>query len=306
MSRRVGDLDGAALRRALAGPGLRLRTGPFVYCLTSRLEGVAEGLATMYADFPLSDSALADFHLKVDRVAGPRALWRPQVNAWLDGFAPFVPLPLAHGYALLEWAMNFCVAGCAHHYLMLHAACLERDGRALILPGAPGSGKSTLTAALMLAGWRLLSDEITLIDRDSGALLGLGRPVSLKNASLDVIRARAPASCMGRVAHDTHKGSVGHLRPSAASVAAVDRPAQAAQIVFPRWSAGAATEWHAHDRAEAFEILARNGFNYSLLGRLGFELVEGLIERCGAWHLRYSALDEALPALERLLQEGQP
>ena len=306
MTRRLAELGADGLRSALAGPGLRLRTGPFVYCLRSRLEGVAEGLAAMYADFPLSDSPLADFHLTVDRMPGLRGHWRPQVNAWLDGFAPFVPLPLEHGYALLEWAMNFCVAGCAHHYLMLHAACLERDGRALILPGAPGSGKSTLTAALMLAGWRLLSDEITLIDRDSGALLGLGRPVSLKNASLDVIRERAPAGRMGRVAHDTHKGSVGHLRPSADSVAWVDRPARAAQIVFPRWSAGAATEWREHDRAEAFEILARNGFNYSLLGRLGFELVEGLIETCGAWHLRYSELDEALPALERLLQEGRP
>jgi hypothetical protein len=34
--------------------------------------------------------------------------------------------------------------------------------------------------------------------------------------------------------------------------------------------------------------------------------VEGLIETCGAWHLRYSEFDEALPALERLLQEGRP
>ena len=45
MTRRVGELGAAALRQALAGPGRRLRTGPFGYCLRSRLEGVAEGRA---------------------------------------------------------------------------------------------------------------------------------------------------------------------------------------------------------------------------------------------------------------------
>ena len=67
---------------------------------------------------------------------------------------------------MLEWGLNWCVAGHAHQYLMLHAAALERNGRAVILPGDPGAGKSTLTAALMLSGWRLLSDEITLVDRE--------------------------------------------------------------------------------------------------------------------------------------------
>jgi HprK-related kinase A len=83
---------------------------------------------------------------------------------------------------MLEWGMNWCIASHMHYYLMLHAAVLERDGHALIMPGDPGAGKSTLTAALMLDGWRLLSDEIALIDRNDGLLYGLARPVSLKNA----------------------------------------------------------------------------------------------------------------------------
>jgi ABC-type thiamine transport system ATPase subunit len=84
--------------------------------------------------------------------------------------------------------LNWCVAGHAHHYLMLHAAVLEKNGRAVVLPGDPGAGKSTLTAALMLDGWRLLSDEITLINRRRWtARTGLARPVSLKNASINII-----------------------------------------------------------------------------------------------------------------------
>lgn len=302
---RIQDLDRTELAARLAGPGLALRTGPFVYRLHSRLDDVVDGILSMYGAFESPPGQLADYHLRVDRMPGLRGHWRPQVNAWLDGFAPFLPLPLDQGYALLEWAMNFCVAGHAHHYLLLHAACLEFEGRCLILPGVPGAGKSTLTAALMLRGWRLLSDEITLMDRDSGALHGLARPVSLKNASLDVVRGLSADACIGKVAHDTHKGSVGHLRASASSVLAMHRTGRAAQIVFPRWQAGSALQIERQDPALAFEILARNGFNYSLLGRLGFELVERLIDDCGAWQLRYSQLDEAIPALEHLMRTGQ-
>ena len=46
--------------------------------------------------------------------------------------------------------------------LLLHAG-VERDGLALICPPS-WSGKSTLTAALSLRGWRLLSDEFGAFD----------------------------------------------------------------------------------------------------------------------------------------------
>lgn len=303
---RLNQLDPTLVRRRLASDGLLIRTGPFVYRLRSRLPQVAEGLLAMY---PLADSpeqGLADFHLRIDSVTGLRRWWRPQVNAWLDGYTPFLPLPADQAYALLEWAMNFCVAGHAHHYLMLHAACLERQGRCVILPGHPGAGKSTLTAALMLSGWRLLSDEITLVDRDTGALHALARPVSLKNASIDVIRGFAPQACLGPLARDTHKGSVAHLQPSALSVDGMHLTGRPAFVVFPRWRKDAETSWTPKGQAEAFELLARNGFNYSMLGRLGFELVGGLIDSSRCWSFEYSRLEEAIPAFERLAQEGAP
>ena len=82
------------------------------------------------------------------------------------------------------------------------------------MPGDPGAGKSTLTAALMLSGWRLLSDEIALVDRDDGLLRRLARPVSLKNASIDIIREHDTRAVFGDMAHDTHKGTVAHLEPT--------------------------------------------------------------------------------------------
>jgi hypothetical protein len=54
----------------------------------------------------------------------------------------------------------------------IHAAALAGDGGALMLLGDSGAGKSTLTAALAhLAGWGILSDDMSLLWDESGAPL---------------------------------------------------------------------------------------------------------------------------------------
>ena len=282
--------------------GLSLRIGPFRYHVRSAMPSVAAGLATLYADFPLDDGGgFHDFHVRVDRVPGLRRWVRPQVNFWLDGYEPFRPLPAGHAFAFLEWGMNWCIAARAHHYLLLHAAVLERRGRCVILPGEPGAGKSTLTAALMLSGWRLLSDELTIVDRDDGLIEPLSRPVSLKNESIEVIRAFDPRAVFGETARDTRKGTVSHLRPTKDSVAGLSRKGRPAHVVFPRWERGAETRLSSRPKADAFMHLANHAFNYSLLGRLGFELCADLVDRCDCWDFRYSRLGEGLSSFEELV-----
>jgi hypothetical protein len=52
----------------------------------------------------------------------------------------------------------------------LHATVLERDGRAFGLVGPPGAGKSTLAAACLRRGFRLLTDDLLLV--------GEGKPIT--------------------------------------------------------------------------------------------------------------------------------
>lgn len=46
----------------------------------------------------------------------------------------------------------------------VHAAVVERDGKAVVLAAPSGTGKSTLTLALLHAGFRYLSDELAPFD----------------------------------------------------------------------------------------------------------------------------------------------
>lgn len=297
----VGQLGRDRLAAALAG-GLTLCTGPFRVCVRSQDGGVLRGLSSLYADLAVAEpSGFRDFHTRVDRVAGVRRWLRPQVDFWAGDLRPFKPLPVDHAFALLEWGMNWCIATQAHHYLLIHAAVVERHGHCVLLPGEPGAGKSTLTAALALSGWRLLSDEMTIVDRDDGLIAPLCRPVSLKNESIDIVRRRFPDAVFGDVARDTHKGTVSHLKPPSASVARMHDKGRARHVVFPRWRAGAATTLTPRPKADAFMHLATHAFNYSLLGRLGFELNAALIDACDCWDFEYSDLDDALRVFEELV-----
>jgi len=257
-------------------------------------------VSTFYLDQVLTEaSPFADFHVTLRRPAFRRWV-RPQVRFLLDGKSPFRPLPAEQAFALFEWGLNWCVAQHAHRFLMLHAAVAERAGWTVILPGAPGAGKSTLCAALVNRGWRLLSDEFALVSLDDGRLTPLVRPVSLKNESVDVIRRFAPGVVIGPVARDTAKGTVAHMKAPADSIARAEETALPAWIVLPRYRPDAPLALEPHPRAETFMFLAQNAFNYHVLGSRGFEALADLTDRCSCHTLTYASLDEAVATLGTL------
>lgn len=62
------------------------------------------------------------------------------------------------------WDVHASVPKKARDFLFLHAGAVSRSGRALLLPARMDSGKSSLTLALLRAGWDYLSDELAPID----------------------------------------------------------------------------------------------------------------------------------------------
>ncbi|WP_439115357.1 HprK-related kinase A [Hydrogenophaga sp.] len=297
--RLLSTLTPTELSCQLASSGVWLRIPPFVVHIQSPMAVVAAGVYALYADYTLLDGrdCLADFHVAVL----PRRRWfKPLCVFEFDGFQPFTPLAHGEAFAFLEWGMNWCVTSHCHNLLTIHSAVLEKGGHALMLPAPPGSGKSTLCAALMLQGWRLLSDEMALLDPQTGQLVPAPRPVSLKNQSIDVIRQRAPSAVMGPVARDTMKGTVAHLQVTASSLARADVPALPAWVVFPKYQKAAPLRLEPRPKAGALVELASNSFNHHVHGRDGFEALANLVDRCACFDLSYGDLDEALAWFDAL------
>ncbi len=297
----VSALSREQLGRRLAGAGIHLQTGSFIIHLRTTVKAVADAIHLLYADYPLHEQAeFADFHIRMARPRNLRRWYHPQINFLFDEKALFRPLPLGHAFPMWEWGLNWAVANKAHSYLIIHAAVVEKDGLAAILPAPPGSGKSTLCAALVHKGWRLLSDELAMVRLADGQLLPLPRPISLKNASIDIIRNYVPGSVFSPAVTDTSKGTVAHLKPPAGSVARGAETARPAWVIFPRYQAGAEATLAPLPQARAFIQLATNGFNYGALGPKGFDAMAGLIDTALCYNFTYSKLDDAIAIFSQL------
>lgn len=305
MNRRVGDLAAQEFAARLARGRLEVRIGPFDLRVTGRARGLAEPLHVLYRDYPLLEGErVLHGHVEVRDVL--RWLPRPRraIRFEVDGRAPHEDMPAGQALPVLEWGINLVIALRYHCFLMLHAAVLERGGRALLLPAWPGHGKTTLCAALAHRGWRLLSDEFGLVRPGTRDLVPVPRPMPLKNASIEVIRQFAPQAFIGPTIPGTRKGTIAHVRSPAGSVARAGEPAPAGWIVFPRWQAGAALTLEAMSRSEGYMQLATNAFNYEMLGEAGFDTVRDLVGGARCHRLVYSDLDEAVRALDALAGEG--
>lgn len=300
----LSELSLLDLNHQLCGPGLVIRTGPFNFRILSSIESVAHGLALLYADYTLSEeSEFVDFTVTLASSQGLRRWWRPQVRFIYDGHSPFSVLPIDHAFPLLEWAMNWCISTQAHHYLTLHAAVIERNALAVILPAPPGSGKSTLCAGLVNRGWRLLSDELTLISLTDGSITPLGRPVSLKNQSLEVIKKFAPEVVMNQVTHDTSKGSVSHMKVPTEHVLRLHERVKPRWVIFPKYVPHAVAQLAPRPKADSMLELGRNSFNYTVLGLAGFELLAEVITASDCYDFQYSQLDDAVTVFDQLAEQ---
>lgn len=293
----VSDLTLEGFTRNVAGDGVAIRFGPFVSRIVTTLPELAAPIKSLYSDFPLATEGLVDFHVAIRTSFRWRHVFSPQAEFVVDGDVAFLPFDRPLALAFLEWGLNRCIYRNAHQFLIFHAAVVDRDGQALVFPGLPGSGKSTLCAALVNRGWRLLSDELTLVRPADGGLVSIARAVSLKDRSIQIIQEFAPDAVFGPRIENTHKGTMAHMRPPSDSVHRVDDLSKAAWIVFPRYGHEAETKLTPLAKARAFFRLADSSFNYDILGALGFRMTCDLVDSCDCYEFAYSSLDEAVARL---------
>ncbi|MCM2681463.1 HprK-related kinase A [Echinimonas agarilytica] len=279
------------------------KSGPFIFNIETPIKGVQRYLENHYHNqfVSPSDDVFIDYDVAVEHGPLYRRLFAPQAVFLFNKRSPFKPLPLDQAHAMLEWGMNWVISSTANQYLIIHAATLEKDGKAIIISAPPGSGKSTLCAYLASNGWRLLSDELALVDPKTLKVYGLARPMNMKNKSIELMRKYYAPDQFSAVATDTHKGTVCLLKAPQESAELCNIPAEPKLLVFVSYQANEACYSEMISPAKALTEIIGNTFNFGLLGTEGFETAKRLVDKTDAVYIEYSSFESCEEAISQAL-----
>ena len=274
---------------ALRQYAFRGRVIAFRFTALEQLRVIDPVLSHLAASAPRADSV-------VDIVAHAGGIDLLCDGAPRAGCATLAELaPLAKS---LVWQIGLSVAD---YLLNIHAGVVAGPDGCVLLPGAPGSGKSTLTAALVAAGCWYFSDEVALLAEDTLEVMPFPLALCVKDTGRDVA-----ATVMPDVAHLPFHARgdgkrVAYVRPPAGRIPRWDARRPVAAIVFPRFEAGVATTLCPVRPAEALaRVLSQ------CLG-VGPTLTDDHVARLIAWigrvschTLTFSHLPEAVAVVSAL------
>lgn len=272
-----------------------IECSPFAFKVESSFPEVFSNLETIYGNRIVDGNdydGFIDYFVSIKGSGGLRRLLKDQARFTCDKLEPFKPLNRSQAFAMLEWGLNWVVAAHEVSHLIIHSAVLAKNGKAVLFPAPPGSGKSTLTAYLSRNGWRLLSDEMALITPLTLEVTPFVRPICLKNDSIELVKSWYPKATFSTIAKDTHKGDVVHMAPDEDSVKLQNETAQIAGIVFPKFSKKKFCDIFSMDKATAYTLLTENAFNFSVLQGKGVQSIINIVEQVPAFEVHYNDLEE--------------
>ena len=180
------------------------------------------------------------------------------------------------------------------YFLDIHAGVVGDDRRCVLLPAAAGSGKSTLTAALVHAGFLYYSDEVALLEDRTLSVFPVPLALCVKSTGVAALQGRFPI-LRTLPAHLRGDGKLVHYMPiPSAQCPEGTHPRPACAIVFPRYSPGTATTMTRMGKASALQRL----LGECLVAPKGLDVtrVAALVDwicRTECFELTYSVTDDA-------------
>jgi hypothetical protein len=188
----------------------------------------------------------------------------------------------------------------ARHFALVHASCVSLNGRAIVLCGASGSGKTCLAYSCAKRGWKFISGDAVHIVRGRDDHMVIGRPYEIRFR--DTARELFPE--LGSVVPEPRPNGKVDLELDTSELGiSVALHAVAHDVVFLERARVTAIE--RYDRDDAVERLKETicfGDDRSRLEqRASLEHLSGL----PLWRLSYSDPASA-EALLRLVVNGAP
>jgi hypothetical protein len=190
-----------------------------------------------------------------------------------------------------------CIAASSNTRLLFHASSAARESRGALIVGPSSAGKSTLAAALTLAGLEYVGDEVIGVPPRPATMSAYPKPFKLDGHA----RQRL-ARAFARDDVGTDPATEDLVAPSRwGAFATAGTRVTPALVVVPEVADGAAVTLEKLSRADVAEVLADQCFNFPAWGPRGLTAVADLARTCEGVRLRFGDLAETAATLDRLL-----
>ena len=180
----------------------------------------------------------------------------------------------------------------------IHSGVVGTGGRCVLLPAAAGSGKSSLTAALVHRGYRYLSDEVALIEPRTFRVPAVPLALCVKGTGWQLMSRYFPnlRTLMGHQRADLKR--VRYVPPDPATIQT--EGALVSHVVFPRYDAEAATEIRPIARSEALRRLMSECWACGHLDSTNVTELVRWIGRIDCYELTFASLETAADLVQRV------
>jgi hypothetical protein len=197
----------------------------------------------------------------------------------------------AFAIEMLLWHLNAATVERAAPLVVLHAGGVVINGRGVIISGSTGSGKSTLTAALVRAGAGYLTDEALAIDPQNGVLHPYPKALTIQRGSWRLLGdLRPPPSELSPRAW--------HVAPADIRPDAIAGPTPASLALFPTYEGSAPARWGASMQkiagAEALIELLQQSFEQSAAVVPTLQVIARTLESCTCFRVSTVDIDLAV------------
>jgi len=198
----------------------------------------------------------------------------------------------------LFWHINAEAARQTGDYLLFHAGAVSMDGQGVVLPGASGTGKTTLVAGLVVAGFDYLSDEAAAIDPISGLLHPYPKALTLKSRFLFDLYPHLERNRVESLVNGQYHLPIERVRPGA-----MGGPCRIRYFIFPKRTSTGHTRWRTITPGAAALELGRNAMNLTVYGARALPVLADIIRHAVAVEMEFADLNDALPAIQAVIKK---
>jgi len=232
------------------------------------------------------------------RVEGTVERGEDRLSLYIDDLPVLESATRASVLDRVVWEVNQGVIRTRPQVLLLHAAAVELDGRAIVISAPSGSGKSTLAAALVRAGLRYLTDEAVAFNPESGSVEPYPKPIALRQDvwSLFPELGPMPSTASGFVS------TVRYVVPAELGGTLGD-PSTPEMVILPCRVPARSARMYPLSRAEAAMSLAEQAFSFLDSGAEALRVLARMLQGCDCYRLEYDDVGDAVALISgQLLQ----